>query len=221
MKKKFEFVIVHIITIILSMILGYFSNDYFWGVITLSFGFLNAYYMAIGKWYNYIYGLLFSLSYAFVCANNGLFGWAIFTMLFYIPSQILGMVYWFKNKQDNVVKARSLDGKNAALVCLLVLVGSVLFGYLLSLIPSQQLSFLDGTTQMVNICGIVLSLIRYREAWYVWLINNVLDMTIWIINSIKMNPDAKMMLITSVMYLVMNVIGLVVWVKIEKEQKKQ
>lgn len=70
MKKNFQLFIMPAITIIVSIVLGVISGDYFWGIITLIFGFLNAYYMAIGKWYNYIFGLLFSLSYAFVCGKN-------------------------------------------------------------------------------------------------------------------------------------------------------
>lgn len=221
MKKIFKLFIIPIITTIFSIILGVISGDYFWGIITLIFGFLNAYYMAIGKWYNYIFGLLFSLSYAFVCGKNGLFGWVIFTFIFYLPSQISGMISWFKNKQDDVVEMRSLNLKKSIIVCGSILGGSLLFGYLLHLIPSQQLSFLDGTTQIVNACGIILSLFRFREAWYIWLINNVLDLSIWVINAINSNSDSYMMLITSVMYLVMNVIGVISWIKIEKEQKRK
>ncbi len=209
MKKNFQLFIMPVITIIISVALGLISRDYFWGVITLIFGFLNAYYMAIGKWYNCIFGLLFSLSYAYVCGKNGLFGWVAFSFVFYVPSQISGMISWLKNKQDDVVKMRSLNLKKSIFVCTCVILGSVLFGYLLSFIPSQQLSFLDGTTQIVNVCGIVLSLFRFREAWYVWLVNNVLDLSIWIINAVNFNSDSYMMLITSVMYLVMNVIGVI------------
>ena len=81
MKKNFQLFIMPVITIIISVALGLISRDYFWGVITLIFGFLNAYYMAIGKWYNYIFGLLFSLSYAYVCGKNGLFGWVAFSFV--------------------------------------------------------------------------------------------------------------------------------------------
>ena len=146
----------------------------------------------------------------------------LFSLLFfYVPSQISGMISWFKNKKDDVVEMRSLNLSKSFIVCFGVLVGSLIFGYLLSLIPYQQLSFLDGSTQIVNVCGIVLSLFRFREAWYVWLINNVLDLTIWVVNVRNSNSDAYMMLITSIMYLVMNVIGLISWIKIERKQKNK
>ena len=114
---------------------------------------------------------------------------------------------------------RSLNFKKSVFVCGCLIVLSLIFGYLLSCIPSQQLSFLDGTTQMVNVFGIVLSLFRFREAWYIWLINNILDLSIWIINAINGNHSAYMMLVTSIMYLIMNIIGIVLWIRIEKKQK--
>ena len=221
MKKIFNLVIIPVITIIMSIIFGIASGDYFFGTITLIFGFLNAYYMVIGKWYNYIYGILFALCYAYMCGRNGLFGWVFFTFVFYVPFQVLGMISWFKNKKNDVVEMRSLNFKKATLVCGFIVVGSLLFGYLLSLIPSQHLSFLDGTTQMFNVFGIFLSLFRLREAWYVGLINNFLDLLIWIINDANYNSDSYMMLVVSVVYLVLNIVGIIEWIKIEKEQKNK
>jgi nicotinamide riboside transporter PnuC len=67
--------------------------------------------------------------------------------------------------------------------------------------------------------GIVLSLFRWRDAWYVWLINNILDLSIWTVNLSKGNKNVEMMFIVSIMYLVMNVVGIICWVKIERRQK--
>lgn len=47
----------------------------------------------------------------------------------------------------------------------------------------------------------------------------MVDLTIWIINTIGNTPNAVMSLITSIMYLVMNVIGVIAWIKLERQQK--
>lgn len=215
-----DFIVV-ISTIVISFILGIIFNDYIWGSLTLIFGFLNAYYMAIGKWQNYIYGILFTLTYTYICTVNGLFGWLIFSVVFYLPVQIYGLVNWFKNKQDDKVKMKSFTLKNSIIICLTILVGSAVLGYLLSLIPNQNLAFLDSTSQIVNICGVVLVSIRFRECWYIWLANNVIDLIIWIVNVFKGTINSEMALITSFMYLIMNIIGLICWIKIEKIQKNK
>lgn len=211
--------IIVVVTILVSFILGIIFNDYIWGTLTLIFGFLNSYYMAIGKWQNYIYGILFTLTYTYICTINGLYGWLIFSIVFYLPVQIYGIINWFKNKQGEEVKMKSFTLKNSLIICSLILIFSIVLGFLLSLIPSQNLAFLDSTSQIINICGVVLVAIRFRECWYIWLANNLIDLSIWIVNTIKGTINSEMALITSIMYLVMNIIGLVSWIKIERRQK--
>ena len=213
-----EFIVI-ISTILVSMTFGIIFNDYVWGTLTLIFGFLNAYYMALGKWINYVYGILVTITYTYICTINGLYGWLIFSIIFYLPVQIYGIINWFKNKNGNEVKMKSFTLKNSIIICTLILLFSVILGTLLSLIPSQNLAFLDSTSQIINICGVILVSIRFRECWYIWLANNIIDLSIWIINVLKGTANCEMALITSIMYLVMNIIGLICWIKIEKQQK--
>lgn len=212
-------ILIIIATIIVSLLLGIVFNDYIWGTLTLTFGFLNAYYMALGKWVNYIYGILFTLTYAYICTVNGLYGWLIFTIIFYLPVQIFGIVNWFKNKKEETVEMRSFTLKNSVIICSVILVGSVVLGFLLSLIPSQNLAFLDSTSQIINVSGVVLVAIRFKECWYIWLANNLIDTAIWIVNVLNGTTSAEMALVSSIMYLVMNVIGLICWIKTERKQK--
>ena len=114
---------------------------------------------------------------------------------------------------------KSLNFKKATLLCLSVGALSVGVGFLLSLIPAQNFSFLDSTSQMLNLAGVLLLVMRYRESWYVWLANNIIDLTIWILSFINNAKDSLMMLVVSIMYLIMNIIGLVMWVIIERKQK--
>ena len=130
------------------------------------------------------------------------------------------MFNWFKNKENEQVQMKSFTWKNSLIICSLVILGSTLLGFLLSLIPNQNLAFLDSTSQIINICGVILVAIRFRECWYVWLANNIIDLSIWIVNIINHTPNSEMALITSIMYLVMNIIGVICWVVIEKRQKK-
>ena len=68
-------------------------------------------------------------------------------------------------------------------------------------------------------CGVILGTLRFRESWYIWILNNMVDLSIWIINTVKQTPNAQMSLITSIMYLVMNIIGVISWIKLERKQK--
>ncbi|MBE5746319.1 MAG: nicotinamide mononucleotide transporter [Clostridiales bacterium] len=220
--NRIEFIknlIIIFATILISFVLGIIFNDYIWGSLTLIFGFLNAYYMAIGKWQNYIFGILFTLTYTYICTINGLYGWLIFSFIFYLPVQIYGIINWFKNTINKEVETKGFTLKNSIIICSSIIIGSTVLGFLLSLIPNQNLAFLDSTSQIINICGVILISIRFKECWYVWLANNVIDLIIWIINVIRGTINSEMALIVSVMYLIMNIIGLIEWIKIEKRQK--
>lgn len=220
-KSVFKELIIVASTLVVSFCFGLLFNDLIWGTLTLAFGFLNAYYMALGKWENYIYGILFTLTYAYICTINGLYGWLIFSIIFYLPVQIYGIVNWFRNKTDDVVEVKSFTLKNSIVICLSIIAGSVILGFLLSLIPSQNLAFLDSTSQIINISGVILVAIRFKECWYVWIANNLIDAIIWIVNAINRTTNAEMALLTSIMFLVMNVVGLIYWIKTERKQKTQ
>ena len=221
MKTKLKPHIIPILSILISLILGLIFNDYIFGTITLICGFLNSYYASIGKWQNYIYSIGFNLFYAYICAINGLYGFFIFTIIIYIPLQLYGLINWMKNKYQNedMIEMKSLNIKNSIPLCLLVVALSALLGYLLDLIPSQNLAFMDSTSQIINICGLFALSFRYREAWYIWLANNTIDLIIWIINVINMTQNSPMMLITNIVYLVMNIVAIVCWIKLENKQK--
>ena len=104
-------------------------------------------------------------------------------------------------------------------MCVVIL--SVGLGFLLNLIPNQNLAFMDSTSQIFNICGLVAQSLRFRESWYISLANNSIDVVIWIINAVKLTPNSPMMLITNIVYLVMNIVGIVCWIILEKKQKEQ
>lgn len=205
--------------VIVCLICSIISNDYILGGITLIAGFLNAYYMAIGKWYNYIFGIIFNVTYLVACYVNGLYGLGIFTICIYLPLQVYGLINWKKNQQNNNVEAKSFNAKKSFILCFCIILGSFAVGFLLDFIPTQKLSYLDACSQIINVSGVVLGSKAYREAWYVWIANNVIDLTIWTINCINNTPHSTMMLITSIMYLVMNIFGIISWIVLEKKQK--
>ena len=114
-KQIFKHISIFVATIVVSFLIGFIFDDKLWGPLTLIFGFLNSYYMAIGKWQNYIFGIGFTLTYTYICTINGLYGWLIFCVIFYLPVQIYGIVGWFKNKKDETVEMRNFTLKNSRL----------------------------------------------------------------------------------------------------------
>lgn len=101
----------------------------------------------------------------YVCYINGLYGIAILSLLVYFPSQIQGYLSWNKKKDDNnEVEIRGFTLKNSIIITLSCIIGSAILGFLLIKIPNQKLAFLDSSSNIINICGIVLMNLRLKNA---------------------------------------------------------
>ncbi len=220
MKKKNEYIIITI-TIIFSIIIGIISNDIIIGSLILSTGILCAYYASLGKRINYILGFINYILMAYVSLKNNLYGMVCFYTFIFAPLQIRGFISWNKKLDDNKnVKVRGFTLKNSILITILCILSSLILGYLLSLIPKQQLSLLDATSNCINLCGVILMILRFRESWWIWLINNIIDLIIWIIIFINNGNNSFMMLLTSIAYLLINIYGIIKWNIKAKEELK-
>lgn len=209
-----------ILIIIFSIICGVISKDYFIGTLILLSGLLNSYYASIGKTYNYIFGALYCLLSAYVCYINGLYGTALLSIVIYFPTQIQGYLSWIRKQDENrEVKVRKFTLKNSIIIVSSCIIGSIILGLLLTKIPNQQLAFLDSSSNIINLCGIILMNLRFQECWLVWLFNNSIDLTIWIINFINKSPNSLMMLLVSIGYLLINIYGLYKWMRKAKNIK--
>lgn len=217
MNKKKTFLYPFII-IIFSIVCGIITKDYFLGTATLMCGLLNGYYASTRKVCNYVFGLLFCVFNLYVSYLNGLYGIFAFSLIIFVPSQIQGFISWLKNRnKNNEVIVRHFDLKTSLIVIVSSLLGSLGLGYLLTKVPGQNLAFLDSTSTILNVCSIVLMNLRYKEFWIIYLFNNIVDLIIWSINVCYGTPNAMMMLIVSIEYLLMNIYGLYKWLDSEEK----
>lgn len=219
MNKKY--LIVTIICILISLICGILSNDILLGSTILLTGILCAYFASEGKRINYSLGFLNYLLMGYVSLKNNLYGIFFFYVFIFSPLQVKGFVTWNKNlDEEKNVKVRGFTLKNAIIIIISCLVGSLLLGYLLSLIPDQRLIFLDATSNCINLCGVILMILRFKESWWLWLLNNVIDLSIWIITFLNKGEGSTMMLLVSIGYLLINIYGILKWNReVEKKTK--
>jgi nicotinamide mononucleotide transporter len=185
------------------------------GGLALSTSLLCAYFASKGKRLNYILGLVNYLLMAYICLLNGLYGLFVFNAFLFSPLQAKGFVTWKKNlaKGGGTVKVREFSPRNSVAIILSCIAGSLILGLLLSRIPGQQLPFLDASSNCINLCGIILMIMRFKESWWVWLANNVIDLIIWIIVFIGSGSNSFMMLLSSIAYLAINIWGIYSWSK--------
>lgn len=210
MNKKY--CLISFICIIISIISGIITKDLIIGGIILATGLLCSYFASEGKRINYILGLVNYLLMGYVSFKDNLFGIFFFYIFIFSPLQIKGFVTWNKNlDEEKNVKVREFTLKNSIIITFLCILGSFMLGYLLSLIPNQQLAFMDASSNCINLCGVILMILRFKEAWWIWLVNNIIDLIIWIIIVLKDGEGSIMMLLVSIGYLLINIYGIFKW----------
>ena len=210
MNKKYF--IISLVCIIASIISGILAKDLIIGGTILATGLLCSYLASEGKRISYILGLINYLLMGYVSFKNNLYGIFFFYVFVFSPLQIQGYLTWNKNlNEENNVKVREFNLKNSIIITLSCVIGSFLLGYLLSLIPGQRLAFMDATSNCINLCGVILMILRFKESWWLWLINNTIDLIIWIITVINNGEGSIMMLLVSIGYLLINIYGIIKW----------
>lgn len=208
MNKKY--VIITCICIIISLVSSIASNDIIVGGTILLTGLLCAYFASEGKRINYILGFINYLLMGYVSFKNNLYGIFFFYIFIFSPLQIKGFMTWNKNlDEEKNVKVREFTLKNSIITTLSCVAGSLILGYLLTLIPNQKLAFMDSSSNCINLCGVILMILRFKESWWLWLINNVIDLGIWIITFINKGEGSAMMLLVSIGYLLINIYGII------------
>jgi len=214
--------IIIIICILLSLISGIITNDLMIGGTTLATGLLCAYYASIGKRISYILGVINYLLIGFVSYKNSLNGIFLFSLLVYTPLNIQGYITWNKNlNEDKNVKVREFSLRNSIIITISCVLGSFIVSYLLSLIPGQRLAFMDAASNSINLCGVILMILRFKESWWIWLINNIIDLAIWTITALNHGEGSIMLFLTSLGYLLINIYGIIKWNKEAKNNKKE
>ena len=210
MNKKY--IIITLMCIAMSIIFGIIAKDLLIGGTILATGLLCAYFASEGKRINYILGLINYILMGYVAFKNNLFGIFFFYLFIFSPLQIHGYISWKKNLDDDKnVKVREFNLKNSIIITLSCTVFSFILGYLLSLIPGQRLAFMDATSNCINLCGVILMILRFKESWWLWLVNNIIDLIIWIITVINKGNGSIMMLLVSIGYLLINIYGVIKW----------
>ena len=193
----------------------------FLGIVLIAVSILNSYYASNFKRINYIFGLLSYLLMGYVAIKNNIFGMVIFYFLIFSPLQIFGFINWGK-KQDNDknVEVRTFSVKNRIIMMASCIAFSIVFATVLNQIPAAQFTFLDAFSNTINLSGVILMALRFNESWWLWLINNILDLILWA-NVVNIGGENSIfMLISAIIYLIVNIYGIMKWNKKVKTSVK-
>lgn len=129
----------------------------------------------------YLFGVTGSSFYAYISAQNALWGNVFLYLGYYVPMQILGFWQWRKHlKQDkNEIVKTSLKLKEFFIIILCSVVLVIILAAFLGTTADKH-PILDSITTIFSISGMYLTVRRCIEQWLFWMIVNALSLLMWL-----------------------------------------
>ena len=134
-----------------------------------------------GKISCYLFGLMGTMCYAYISWKNQLFGNLLLYLIYYFPMQILGIFKWKKhlNKNTGEIIKTKLNNKERIMYFTISAIVTTLFTILLYKLNDAN-PIIDAITTIFSITGLILTIKRAIEQWYLWAVVNTLSVIMWI-----------------------------------------
>lgn len=170
-----------------------------------------------GKLSAYLFGLVNSVLYAILSCEATLYGETMLNALYYVPMQFAGFYTWSRHMDQNTreVVKRNMTWTGKWLTLGLILFGTLGYGTLLQKL-GDAMPFLDAFTTVTSVGAMVLSVRRFAEQWWIWVVVNVFSVYMWWC-SFQVGQDNMATLLMWVVYLINSVMMLVKW---EREARR-
>ena len=168
------------------------------------------------KW-NFIISILFiEVTESILYFSLGYYSVALISIIFWIPIDLFSFINWHKHpdrQQDELTQVKKLTWKQDILIVLGIFAFGFGVGYLLTLIPGAEDTYLDAFCSAVGMVNGILLLLRFNEQWFAWFICLILEAVLYILSG------SYIMLITVFAMLVNTCYGFIKWLIYIKKNK--
>ena len=155
--------------------------------------------------------------YAIFLYYHKIYGTFALEVLFYLPINFISWYIWSKHR-DRVLtektKSKKLSMKQHIFVTTIIILGGIIYHYILVKIGGE-VAWLDAFTLSIGIVAVILEMLRYKEQYIWWIITDIIVVFMYILHF-----DAVYLTKKSI-YLIMAIIGLINWTKLNKERNKK
>ncbi len=166
---------------------------------------------------NFIFGTVNTIVYAIFLYYHKIYGTFALEVLFYLPVNFISWYIWAKHRDKVLVektKSKKLTIKQNIFCTALIVGGGIIYHQILVKIGGT-VAWLDAFTLSIGIIAVLLEMLRYKEQYVWWLITDVIAVAMYIQHFDPVYLTKKSI------YLIMAVIGLINWHKLNKERNKE
>lgn len=161
---------------------------------------------------NFAFGLVNTVVYAVYLAYWHIWGTMCLEIFFYFPINILSWIVWARHRdiyENEKTMAKKLTARQDVFVGVLVIASTVVYHAILVRVGGN-VAWLDAATVAIGIIATILEMLRFREQYVLWLITDVVAVAMFIQHFDPVYLTKKSI------YLIMAVIGLINWCKLQK-----
>lgn len=151
-----------------------------WALVSGMLGICSVVLGAQGNILTFVFGFAQVATYTYLCCVERFYA-EIAINIYYFFTMIYGVYCWRKRLSDNSlqVQTRRLSRNIFPFLGVLVVLLSVLAGWLLQRYTDDPQPYLDAFTTVPAIAAQILMVTAYREQWYLWLMVDVLALVMW------------------------------------------
>ncbi len=158
-----------------------------------------------------------TILYSIILFHNHIYGTFALELLYYLPAGVVGLIMWTKHldkKDKDKCRTRVMSWKLRALMLLIVVSSTLLLRHCLIMIGGES-PLLDALTVSIGMIATFYEIKRFADQYFLWLITDVVGILMWI-----QQVDTIMVTKKSI-YLIMSLIGLYNWYKLQKERNTE
>lgn len=199
--------------IILIILISIIINDSKISLVSAICGICYTILAGKGKISCYVFGLAGTVCYSIIAYNNSMFGNLALYLCYYFPMQIVGIFKWKKHLKSDTLEIHKtfLSNKDRIIYFTLSLFLTGIC-YFLLIKYHDSYPLLDSITTVLSVFGLILTVKRCIEQWYIWFIVNGLSLIMWIYAYLNgSNCFATVLMWTT--YLILSVYFLTEWKK--------
>lgn len=190
------------------------------GTVSAISGILSVILCAKGKSINYLFGVLYTVTFVYMAYENKFYGQMIINAIYYLPMNILGYFMWNRSKATAQadITTRQLSQRGIAVTAALSITAIAGYSFILNWLEGN-LAVMDATVTVLSIVALYLQTKRYTETWIMWFIYNIASCSLWIFAVVSGTSESITMLIMNLTYLVNSIYGYFHWKKLENKRE--
>ena len=152
-----------------------------WALVSGMLGICSVVLGAQGNILTFVFGFAQVATYTYLCCIERFYA-EIAINIYYFFTMIYGVYCWRKRLSDQSlqVQTRRLSHNIFPFIGVLIVLLSVLTGWLLQRYTDDPQPYLDAFTTIPAIAAQILMVMAYREQWYLWLMVDLLALVMWL-----------------------------------------